>query len=87
LLVVIAANLAQILPSSPSAVGVFEAATLVALHSYNIPDSRSLSCALVLHVLNLIPFLVAGIVILRGTLRTTHPTALEDSALDAPRSA
>ena len=87
LLVVIATNLAQILPSSPSAVGVFEAATLVALHSYNIPDSRSLSCALVLHVLNLIPFLVAGIVILRGTLRTIHPTALEESALDAQRSA
>jgi uncharacterized protein (TIRG00374 family) len=87
LFVVIATNLAQILPSSPSAVGVFEAATLVALHSYNIPDSRSLSFALVLHVLNLIPFLVVGIVILRGTLRTTNPTALEESALDAQRSA
>jgi glycosyltransferase 2 family protein len=81
LLVVIATNLAQVLPSSPSALGVFEAATLVALHAYGIPGSRSLPCALVLHVLNLLPFLVAGFVLLRGTFRFGR-IALEETALE-----
>ena len=69
LLVVIATNLAMILPSSPSGVGVFEAAALVALGPYGVPDAQALSCALVIHALNFIPFVVAGLVLLRGTLR------------------
>jgi glycosyltransferase 2 family protein len=68
LLVVIATNLAQILPSSPSALGVFEAATLVALRAYDVPSSHALSCALVLHSVNFIPFIVVGLFLLRGTL-------------------
>jgi uncharacterized protein (TIRG00374 family) len=68
LLVVIAANLAQILPSSPSALGVFEAATIVALRPYHVSESDALSYALVLHALNFLPFIVAGLVVLRGTL-------------------
>jgi glycosyltransferase 2 family protein len=68
LLVVIATNVAQILPSSPAAVGVFEAATLVALKPYHVSDSRALSYALVLHVLNFVPFIVAGPLLLRQTL-------------------
>jgi uncharacterized protein (TIRG00374 family) len=74
LLVVIATNLAQILPSSPSAVGVFEASALVALRVYHVPDSRALSCALVLHVLSLIPFLVVGAFVARGTFFGRRPT-------------
>jgi uncharacterized protein (TIRG00374 family) len=66
--VVIATNLAMILPSSPSAIGVFEAACLVALHPYGVPDAQALSFALVLHALNFIPFVVAGLVVLRGSL-------------------
>jgi hypothetical protein len=69
LLVVIATNLAMILPSSPAGIGVFEAAVLVALRAYNVPDSRALSCALVIHVLNFVPYIAAGLVLLRGTLR------------------
>jgi hypothetical protein len=72
LLVVVAVNLAQILPSSPAAVGVFEAATLVALKPYHITDSRALSFALVLHALNFFPYIVAGLLLLRGTLRATR---------------
>jgi uncharacterized protein (TIRG00374 family) len=68
LLVVIATNLAMILPSSPSAIGVFEAACLVALKPYGVPDAQALSFALALHVLNFVPFLVAGLVVLRGSL-------------------
>jgi uncharacterized protein (TIRG00374 family) len=69
LLVVITTNLAMVLPSSPSAVGVFEAATLVALRTYKIPDSEALSCALVIHALQFLPYIAAGLFLLRGTLK------------------
>jgi uncharacterized membrane protein YbhN (UPF0104 family) len=49
-----------ILPSGPAAVGVFEAATLVALLPYNVDRSTALSYALVLHGLNFLPFIVFG---------------------------
>jgi uncharacterized protein (TIRG00374 family) len=65
LLVVIATNLALVLPSSPAAIGVFEAATLVALGAYGVSDSVALSYALVLHALNLVPYLVTGALVLR----------------------
>jgi uncharacterized membrane protein YbhN (UPF0104 family) len=70
LLLVIATNLAQILPSSPSAIGVFEAAALVALGAYGIPESTALSCALVIHVLNFLPFIAIGLFLLRDSMRT-----------------
>lgn len=68
ILVVIATNLAQILPSSPSALGVFEAATVVALGAYGTADSDALSYALVLHALSTVPFIVVGLFLLRGAL-------------------
>jgi glycosyltransferase 2 family protein len=60
ILVVIATNLAQVLPSAPAAVGVFEAATLVALTAFGAPRPVALSYAVVLHVMNFLPFLVVG---------------------------
>jgi glycosyltransferase 2 family protein len=60
MLVVIAVALAMILPSSPAAVGAFEAATLVALNAYGVGNSDGLSYALALHVVNLLPYLVVG---------------------------
>lgn len=68
LFVVVATNLAMILPSSPAAIGVFEAATLVALRPYGISDSQALSYALVLHAMSFIPFVAVGLVLVRGTL-------------------
>lgn len=65
LLVVIAVGLGMVLPSSPAALGVFEAATVVALAAYGIPDSEAVSFALVLHALNALPFLVLALVLLR----------------------
>jgi glycosyltransferase 2 family protein len=87
LLVVITTNLAMILPSSPSAVGVFEAATLVALRTYKIPDSTGLSCALVIHALNFLPYIAVGLFLLRGTLRTSvAQTERQSGLLDAKSS-
>lgn len=65
LLVVIATDLAMILPSAPAAVGVFEAATLVALGAYGIEESRALSYALVLHALNFVPYIAVGALVLQ----------------------
>jgi uncharacterized protein (TIRG00374 family) len=66
ILVVIAIGLALILPASPAAVGVFEAAVLVALKAYGVPESRALSYALVLHALNFFPYVIAGVLLLQG---------------------
>ena len=77
LLVVVAINLALILPSAPAAVGVFEAATVVALSAFDVPRSTALSAALVLHLLNFVPYLVAGGFVL-------HPLARAKPAAGEP---
>jgi uncharacterized protein (TIRG00374 family) len=70
MLVVVAINLSLVLPSSPAALGVFEAATIVALRAFDVPQAEALSYALVLHLLNLVPFLVIGAALLGpGALR------------------
>jgi uncharacterized protein (TIRG00374 family) len=61
LLVVIATNLALVIPSAPAAVGVFEAAVVLALDLYGVERSQALAMAVVLHALNLFPFLAAGV--------------------------
>jgi len=65
-----------VLPSSPAALGVFEAATVVALRAFDVPHAEALSYALVLHLLNLVPFLLIGVALLGpGTLRRRRPLA------------
>jgi uncharacterized protein (TIRG00374 family) len=64
-LVVVAVNLAAILPSGPAGIGVFEAATLTALHPFHVDRAQALSYALVLHGLNVVPFIVAGYLVLQ----------------------
>jgi glycosyltransferase 2 family protein len=65
-LVMVSVGLGLILPSSPAAVGVFEAAALIALKAYGIEKSAALSYALVLHAVNFFPYIVAGVVVLHG---------------------
>jgi len=69
LLVVIAINLALIIPSSAAGLGVFEAATLVALRAYGVDDSRALAYAVVLHAVNFFPYVVAGLFLVLGPAR------------------
>lgn len=64
MLVTVAINLSLVLPSSPAALGVFEAATVIALRAFDVPQAEALSYALVLHLLNLVPFLLIGMVLL-----------------------
>jgi uncharacterized protein (TIRG00374 family) len=65
MLVAIATGLGWIIPAAPGAVGVFEAATVVALTAYGVSESEALSYAVVLHGMNFVPFIVAGLIALR----------------------
>ena len=66
-LVLSAVGLALVLPAAPASLGVFEAATVLALAAYDVPRSEALSYAFVLHAVNLFPYVLAGAVALRFT--------------------
>jgi uncharacterized protein (TIRG00374 family) len=78
ILIAVAVGLGMILPSPPAAVGVFEAAALIALKAYDIPYSSALPYALVLHLVNFVPFVLAGLFALQYNSR--HPVAVPRSA-------
>jgi uncharacterized membrane protein YbhN (UPF0104 family) len=59
-LALVTTNLAQVVPSTAAALGVFEAAARAALTAYGVPAALALSYGLVLHAVNLIPYLVLG---------------------------
>jgi glycosyltransferase 2 family protein len=69
LLVVIATGLAFIVPSAPAAVGVFEAAGLTALAAYGVDRSHGFAYVLVLHLVNFVPFVVVGLLLLADAAR------------------
>ncbi len=66
-LILAAVGFSVILPAAPGALGVFEAATVVALAAYDISASEALSYAFTLHAVNLIPYIIAGAVAVRFT--------------------
>jgi uncharacterized protein (TIRG00374 family) len=86
-LVQIAIGLAMVLPSPPAAVGVFEGAALIALRAYGVPHSTALPYALVLHLVNFVPFVLIGAFLLhhnaRHPLKPLREPAREDQVLTA----
>ena len=64
ILVMVAVNFAMVIPGSPGALGVFEAATVVALHPFGVERADALSYGIVLHALNSLPFIAIGFVLL-----------------------
>ncbi|HUZ83499.1 MAG TPA: lysylphosphatidylglycerol synthase transmembrane domain-containing protein, partial [Gaiellales bacterium] len=80
-LVVVATGLSMAIPAGPAGVGVFEAAVLVALAPFGVPKTDALSAALVLHALNIVPFIVAGLIVLqvhaRGSRAPVTPRPAE----------
>lgn len=64
LLAVVATGLSLILPSGPAALGVFEGAAVIALTAYGVGRADALSYALVVHAVNVLPFIAAGLVVL-----------------------
>ena len=66
-LILAAVGFSVILPAGPGSLGVFEAATVVALAAYDVPASEALTFAFTLHAVNLLPYLVAGAIAVRFT--------------------
>lgn len=65
-LVTVAVGLSLVLPSSTAAVGLFEAATIVALKAYDVPKAEALTYALVLHAVNFFPYVATGAAVLQA---------------------
>ena len=61
----IATTLVLVVPAAPGGVGQYEAASIVALSAYGIDRSRALSYGIVLHAVNLLPYLLVGYVALQ----------------------
>ena len=85
LLVVIATDLALILPSSPAGLGVFEAAAITALSVYAVDDSTALSYAIVVHAAIFFLFVVLGYVALHWHVVSVRRASL--SAIAPPEAA
>jgi hypothetical protein len=84
-LLAVAVGAGMILPSPPAAVGVFEGAALIALQAYGIPHSSALPAAVVLHLVNFIPFVLVGAYLLHYNSR--HPRAGRVEPSREPRPA
>ena len=78
ILVIVAIGLAMIIPAPPAAVGVFEAAGVLALKAYGISQTDALPFAIVLHVVNFVPFILAGMLTLQ--LASRRPRRLAEAA-------
>jgi uncharacterized protein (TIRG00374 family) len=83
-LVAVAIGLSMILPSPPAAVGVFEGAALIALEAYGVSHSSALPYAVVLHLVNFVPFVVIGALLLHYNAR--HPRRGEPLITPEPHS-
>jgi uncharacterized protein (TIRG00374 family) len=68
-LVAVAVGLAMILPAPPASLGVFEGAVLLALKAYGLSHTAALPYALVLHIVNFLPFIVVGVLLLHYNAR------------------
>jgi uncharacterized protein (TIRG00374 family) len=60
MLVAIAIALALILPAPPGALGVFEAAVVLAMGAYGVNASEALSYGIAVHVINVVPYVVVA---------------------------
>jgi uncharacterized protein (TIRG00374 family) len=68
-LVTVAVGLSMIIPSPPAAIGVFEAAGVLALKAFHVSQTGALPYAIVLHISNFVPLVVAGAIALHFTSR------------------
>ena len=85
ILVVIAVNLAMILPSGPGGLGVFEAATVLTLSHFGVDRSQALSYAVLTHAVNLLPLVAGGYVALHLHTRAVRgQQAVGAESVEAP---
>ncbi len=76
ILVTVAVGLSMIIPAPPASIGVFEAAGVLALNAYGISRTGALPFAIVLHISNFVPLVLAGAIALRVATRRTHRTVV-----------
>jgi uncharacterized membrane protein YbhN (UPF0104 family) len=69
-LLLLAVNLAALVPGLPANVGPFEAACVLALGSFGIDQDRALGFALIYHALHTIPVTLVGLPLLHRATRT-----------------
>ena len=79
ILVAIAVGLSFLIPAAPAGLGVFEAAGLAVASAYGISSSQALAYVLVLHAVNVIPYLVAGVVVLGSSAPNLRRASIERS--------
>jgi uncharacterized protein (TIRG00374 family) len=82
LLATILTTLVLVVPAAPGGVGQYEAASIVALSAYGIDRSRALSYGIVLHSVNLLPYVLVGYFALQR-----HAVAVRRRRIAAPAGA
>ncbi len=68
-LMAVAVGISMMLPTQPGAVGVFEAACLLALQAYGMSQTTALPAALLFHLVNFVPPVLVGVMLLRRNSR------------------
>jgi uncharacterized protein (TIRG00374 family) len=84
LLATIATTLILVIPAAPGGVGQFETAAIVALSAYGVDRSHALSYGIVLHALNLVPYLLAGYIALQRHARIVRRRRAQEGEGQAP---
>jgi len=83
-LMLVTTTLAMVIPSAPGGLGVFEAGGVLALGAYGVDQSVALSATVVVHALNLFPYILAGAIVLHRHVRLLPALRQEAKArLDA----
>jgi uncharacterized protein (TIRG00374 family) len=86
LLVTISTTLVLVIPAAPGGVGAFETAAIVALSAYGVNRSSALSYGIVLHAVNLVPYLVAGYVAMQRHAVVVRRLRMQEAEAEAPNS-
>ncbi len=80
--VFVISSLGMAMPSSPGALGVFEAAVVFSLGLFGVDRSQALAAGLVLHMVQYIPVTVAGMLVLAKSGLNLRKIRETDEALD-----
>jgi uncharacterized protein (TIRG00374 family) len=81
--VFVISSLGMAMPSSPGALGVFEAAVVFSLGLFSVDRAQALATGLVLHMVQYIPVTVAGLLVLAKSGLKLSKIRESDEALDA----
>jgi uncharacterized protein (TIRG00374 family) len=85
LLTTIATALVLVIPAAPGGVGQFETAAIVALSAFGVGRAEALSYGIVLHAVNLLPYLLAGYVALQRHARAVRRLRAQEVVAPPPK--